>query len=130
MEELIKRIVAAAGISEETARQAVGIILKFLSKDGPKEQVAQIIEALPGAEAVLAEAEGSKSGGGLFGGLAGMMGGGMGAMAALNELTNAGLDMGEVQSVTREIVAFAKEKVGEDVVNEVVSKIPGLNQIV
>ena len=59
-----------------------------------------------------------------------MMGGGMGAMAALNELTNAGLDMDGVQSVVKELVSYAKEKAGDDVVNEVVSQIPGLSQIV
>ncbi len=40
------------------------------------------------------------------------MGGGMGAMAALNELTNAGLDMDGVQSVVKELVSYAKEKQG------------------
>ncbi|MEP3665207.1 MAG: DUF2267 domain-containing protein, partial [Roseibium sp.] len=66
----------------------------------------------------------------LLGGLGSMMGGGMGAMAALNELTNAGLDMDGVQSVVKELVSYAKEKAGEDVVDEVISKIPGLSQIV
>ncbi|WP_417680242.1 DUF2780 domain-containing protein [Roseibium sp.] len=129
MEELINRIVAASGVGEEQAREAVAIILKFLNKDGPQEQMQQIFDALPGARELVAEREG-KSGGGLLGGLGSMMGGGMGAMAALNELTSAGLDMGEVQSVTKELVAYAKEKAGDDVVDEVVSQIPGLSQVI
>ncbi|WP_346898586.1 DUF2780 domain-containing protein [uncultured Roseibium sp.] len=129
MEELINRIVAASGVSEEQAREAIAIILKFLKKDGPEEQMQQIFDALPGARELVAEREG-KGGGGLLGGLGSMMGGGMGAMAALNELTSAGLDMGEVQSVTKELVAFAKEKAGDDVVDEVISQIPGLSQVI
>jgi hypothetical protein len=42
----------------------------------------------------------------------------------------AGLSMGQVQSVTREIVAYAREKAGEDTVGEVVGAIPGLSQFV
>lgn len=129
MEELINRIVAASGVGEEQAREAIAIILKFLQKDGPQEQMQQIFDALPGARELVAEREG-KGGGGLLGGLGSMMGGGMGAMAALNELTSAGLDMGEVQSVTKELVAYAKEKAGDDVVDEVVSQIPGLSQVI
>lgn len=129
MEELINRIVAASGVGEEQAREAIAIILKFLNKDGPEEQMQQIFDALPGARELVAEREG-KGGGGLLGGLGSMMGGGMGAMAALNELTSAGLDMGEVQSVTKELVAFAKEKAGDDVVDEVISQIPGLSQVI
>ncbi|MBD1545173.1 DUF2780 domain-containing protein [Roseibium aggregatum] len=128
MEELINRIVAASGVGEEQAREAIAIILKFLNKDGPQEQMQQIFDALPGARELVAEREG-KGGGGLLGGLGSMMGGGMGAMAALNELTSAGLDMGEVQSVTKELVAYAKEKAGDEVVDEVVSQIPGLSQV-
>ena len=126
MEELIGRIAAAAGIDEDKAREAVSIILNFLNRDGPSDKVAQIIAALPGADSLISEESG---GGGLLGGLGGMLGGGMGAMAALNELTNAGLDMSQVQTVTKELVTVAREKVGDDVVDEVVSAIPGLGQV-
>lgn len=124
MNEIIGRIAAAAGISEAVALEAVTIILNFLKKDGPQEQVAKVIAALPGAEALVTEEE---RGGGLLGG---MFGGAMGAMAALNKLTGAGLDMGEIQTVTRELVRIAKEHAGEEVVDEVVKGIPGLSQIV
>lgn len=127
MEELINRICAKAGIGEDTARQAVAIILRFLHKDGPTEKVDQVIDAIPDARDLVDEAEGKKSGG-LLGGLAAMTG--MGAMGALNELTNIGLSMGEVQTVTREVVAYAKEKVGEDLVDDIIDSIPGLSQVV
>lgn len=130
MDELIGRIASAAGISEDLARQAIGIILNFLNRDGSQDAVARIVAALPGASALMAEQGG---GGGLLGSLAGKLGGsiggGMGAMAALNELTDAGLDMGEVQAVTRELIQAAREHVGADVVDRVVASIPGLGQV-
>ncbi|WP_417669363.1 DUF2267 domain-containing protein [Roseibium sp.] len=129
MEELINRITAATGISDDVAREAIGIILNFLNKDGPADKMQLIFEALPGSAELVAarEAEGKK--GGLLGGLGGMIPG-MGAMGALNELTSAGLEMGQVQSVVRQLVGYAKEKAGDDAVDEVISSIPGLSQIV
>ena len=129
MEELITRIVSATGISDDMARSAVAIIPNFLNKDGPAEQMQQIFDALPGAAELVAEHEASKKGGGLLSGLGGMIPG-MGAMGALNELTSAGLGMDEVQSVVRQLVGYAKEKAGDDAVDEVISNIPGLSQIV
>ncbi|QGZ36752.1 DUF2267 domain-containing protein [Stappia indica] len=132
MDELIGRVAAAAGIREDLARQAIGIILKFLDRDGPPDAVAQVLAALPGASQLMAE-QGGGGGGGLLGSLAGKLGGsiggGMGAMAALNELTNTGLDMGEVQAVTRELVQAARERAGDDVVDRLVASIPGLGQV-
>ncbi|POF31751.1 DUF2780 domain-containing protein [Roseibium marinum] len=130
MEELVNRIMTAAGIDEDVAKNAIGIILGFLNKEGPDDKMQLIFDALPGATELVAARAQQSSGGGLLGGLGSMMGGGMGAMAALNELTNAGLDMNGVQSVVKELISYAKEKAGEDVVDEVVSQIPGLSQIV
>lgn len=131
MDELIGRIASAAGISEDLARQAIGIILNFLNRDGPQDAVAQIFAVLPGASELMAEQGGDSGGllGSLAGKLGGSIGGGMGAMAALNELTDAGLDMGEVQAVTRELVQAAREHAGADVVDRVVASIPGLGQV-
>jgi hypothetical protein len=35
-----------------------------------------------------------------------------------------------MQGVTRELIAYAREKVGEDAVGEIVGSIPGLGQFV
>jgi hypothetical protein len=42
----------------------------------------------------------------------------------------AGLSMEQIQGVTRQTIAFAREKAGEDVVGEIVGAIPGLSQFV
>jgi hypothetical protein len=121
MEELIARLKANCGVEGPAAEKAVGIILDFLRKEGPPDKVQVLIDKMPGGQAAAAAA-GEGSSGGMFG-----MGG---IMGAANRLMAAGLGMGQVQCVTREVVAYAREKAGEDAVGEVVGAIPGLSQFV
>jgi hypothetical protein len=118
MDELVGRLVAEAGIDRDVAEKAVGIILAFLVKEGPADKVRALFEHMPGAEA----AAQAQAGGGGFG-----MGGIMGAGT---QLMGIGLGMGQVQSVTRIVMAYAREKAGEDAVGEIVAAIPGLSQFV
>jgi hypothetical protein len=127
MEELIGRITAAAGIDAGLASKAVGMILNFLKKEGPAAEVGQLVSALPGAEALMAANTG---GGGMMGGLASMMPGGGGVMGLGASLMGAGLSMGQVQSVSKEMFAFGREKAGEDAMGAIVGAIPGLGQFV
>jgi len=122
MEELIERLVDRCGVDRATGEKSVAIILDFLRKEGPPDKVQALLEKMPGAEALAATSDQGQGSGGMFG-----MGG---IMGAANRLMAAGLGMGQVQSVTREVVAFAREKAGEDLVGEVVGAIPGLGQFV
>ena len=117
MDELVERLVANVGVERAVAEKAVGIILAFLLKEGPADKVQNLINQLPGAEAAVQEA----ANGGL--GMGGIMGVGTKLMAI-------GLGMGQMQGVTREIIAFSREKAGEDAVGEIVSSIPGLGQFI
>ena len=119
MDELVARLVANVGIDKTAAEKAVGIILDFLRKEGPPDKVQALIDRLPGAEALIQAQQGD---GGGFG-----MGGIMGAGTKMMGL---GLSMGQVQNVTRETIAFAREKAGEDAIGEIVGAIPGLSQFV
>ena len=127
MEELIARITASAGIDAPTAQKAVGIILGFLKKEGPPAEVGQLMSAIPGAEAA-ADAAAPKPAGGLMGGLTSMMGGGGGLMGLASQLSGAGLGMGEMQSVGKELFAYGREKVGEDTMGQIAGAIPGMSQ--
>lgn len=120
MDQLISQIATKVGIDDELARRAVEIILNFLNKSAPADKMNVLLDAMPGARDMVS---GESGGGGMFGGM-------MGAMAAMNELTGAGLSMGQVQGVIKQLVGHAKEKAGEDVVNDIVSSIPGLSQFV
>jgi len=121
MDELIGRLVANTGVDRAAAEKAVGIILQFLSKEGPADKVRQLIEKLPGADAAIKAAPADSTSGGMFGG---------GVMGAGTRLMGVGLSMGQVQAVTRETIGYAREKVGEDAVGEIVGAIPGLGQFV
>jgi hypothetical protein len=121
MEELIGRLVANVGVDRTAATTAVGIILQFLMKEGPADKVRALIDKMPGAEAAMQSTPPDQNSGGMFGG---------GIMAAGTRMMAAGLSMGEVQAVTRETIAYAREKAGEDAVGEIVGAIPGLGQLV
>jgi len=127
MEELISRLVANVGIDAGLAQKAVGIILGFLQKEGPPAEVGELIAKLPGAEALIAEHAGQ--GGGVLGGLMGMMGGG-GVMALGQQLMGAGLSMGQMGDVGKELFAYGREQAGEDTMGAIVGAVPGLGQFV
>jgi hypothetical protein len=121
MDELIGRLVANVGVDRAAAATAVGIILQFLVQEGPADKVQQLMDRLPGAETAIANAPADSGSGGMFGG---------GVMAAGTRMMAAGLSMGQVQAVTRETIRYAREKIGEDAVGEIVGAIPGLGQFV
>ena len=123
MGELIARLVADVGIDRAAAEKAVGIIFDFLAKEGPADKVQPLLAKLPGAEAAMQKAANEDDGGLMGGAMGGVMGAGMRMMSA-------GLSMNQVQSVTRAVIAYAREKAGEDAVSEIVAAIPGLAQFV
>jgi len=120
MDELVARLVANVGVDQTTAEKAVGIIFEFLLKEGPPDKVKALIDRLPGAAKLMAAQEGGDGGGFALGGI----------MGAGTKMMSAGLSMAQVQGVTRETIAFAREKVGEDAIGEIVGAIPGLSQFV
>ena len=122
MDELVARIANNVGIDPATATKAVALILAFLEKEGPTDQVSTLINAIPGAREAVAAAEGQ--GGGF---LSNMMGGVMGLGSQLMGL---GLGMGEISGVSKQTIAYAREKAGAGPVDEVVNSIPGLSQFV
>ncbi|HET9717736.1 MAG TPA: DUF2267 domain-containing protein [Pseudolabrys sp.] len=119
MDELVARLVANVGVDRSAAEKAVSVILDFLRKEGPPDKVQALMGMLPGAEALLAQQ--TETGGGFA--MGGIMGAGTRMMAA-------GLSMSQVQGVTRETIAYAREKIGDDAVGEIVGAIPGLSQFV
>jgi hypothetical protein len=124
MQDLIARVATASGLEPAIAEQAVGKILAFLQKEGPAEDVARVLAAIPGATEL---AEGH-AGGGAGGGFMGMLGGGL--MGLAGQLSGLGLGMGDMQTVGHEIFAIAREQAGEDAVGEIAAAIPGLSQFI
>jgi hypothetical protein len=125
MEDLIARIAAAAGVEPAIAKKSVETILAFLRKEGPQAEVDALFAAVPGA-AEAADAASEESGSGAPDGLVGAMGGGL--MGLAGRLTCLGLGMGEMQTIGRQVLAFVREKAGDELVGEVAAAIPGLAQ--
>ncbi|MES2906723.1 MAG: DUF2267 domain-containing protein [Pseudomonadota bacterium] len=124
MNEAISSLAVRHGIDEAKARKAVGMILAFLKKEGPEEPVSKLMAVFPDADGLLAEAE-SAGGGGLMG-MMGSMGGGL--MALGGKLMGIGLNMTQVQNLSRDVFVLGKQYAGDDVMNELVSGVPGLSQ--
>lgn len=114
MQQLVDRLSVAARIDRGRAERAARIVLSMLEREAPAAAVERLFGAMEGArEAAQLDGESRVSGG-------------FGAMTALNALTAAGLSVREAQAVTREIVAFAREKAGDEVVEQIVAAVPGL----
>lgn len=116
MEELVGRLMRTANIDEPAARRVIEIELAFLKDQGPDDKVAEMLRRIPGGEAAETPDEGS---------YAGMMG----AMSAFSNLQSVGLDMTEIRAATKEVLAFAREHAGEDLVDDIVRSIPMLSQV-
>ncbi len=136
MEDLIARVASAIGIDEALAGKAVGIVFNLIKSAGADSDVGKLFDAIPGA-AEAAEAGGESGGGGLMGAVGGLMGsmggslgGAAGAMAAMSKLGDAGLDTDQIQGLGKEVLSFAREKAGDELVGSIVSSIPGLDQFV
>jgi hypothetical protein len=121
MDELIARASAAAGLDTQTAAKSIGVILAFLQKEGPADEVGEIIAAVPGASDLIAASQPSSGGGGIFAKLPGA-----GLIGLAGQLTGLGLGMDQMRAVGHEIFAFAREQLGEDKVGTIIASIPGL----
>ena len=106
MEELIGRLVADVGDARAAVETGVGIILDFLVKEGPADKMRLLLAKLPGA-ARLTQKAASESGG---------------IMGASVRMMGAGL--------SRQFIAYAREKVGEDEVDDIAGASPSLAQFV
>jgi hypothetical protein len=123
MNELVEQLTAKVGLEKAVAEQTIGIILGFLRKEGPTDQVQALIDKIPGAQAVIDASGSGGSGGGM---LSGLMGGGL--MALGGKLMGLGLGMSEIKGVARELFRFGRDKVGADQMGLIIAGTPGLSQ--
>lgn len=114
IEDIVAEVAAATGLPPETARQAIGIIIAFLAREGPQQQVRDMIARMPGAQELADQYGGS----------------GRGLLGVFNDLSSAGLGFGEVQGVARAFLGAARQRVGAGEVDAVLRGVPGLSQFV
>ena len=130
MNELVTRVADAVGIDPALAEKAIGMMLGFLQREAADGPVAKMIESIPGAAELVAKYNGEGTGGGgMLGGLMSAIGGG-GVMGLGQQLMGEGLGMGEITGLAKETIAVAREHAGDETVDEVVSSVPGLGQVI
>jgi len=128
MEELISRVAQTAKLDPKLAEKAIGIIVHLIRTNGDAAKAKALLDKLPGAEGLAdAHGKGASSGGGLMGLLGGSVGGLMGAAAKLQAT---GLSMEQIRATGTEVLGFAQEKAGKDLVEQVAASIPGLSAYV
>jgi hypothetical protein len=135
MDNLIARVATATDIAPETARQAVSLVVDFIKREAPQDAVDKLLANAPALNAIVASGPGTGGEGmggfvkGLMGVAAGAMGGG-GIMALGSQLIGLGLGMDQIQTIGKEVFAYAREVAGDDVVGEIAGAIPGLSQFI
>lgn len=126
MDELAGRLTGTLGLREDQAEGAIAILVGFLAREAPSAAMARIADHVPGVAAILAAPPlepPSRHFGRHFGGMAGLM-------DVANRMMALGLTMSDVQAVVRETVAFARARAGDEAVDEIVTAVPGLRQVV
>ncbi|HXW19760.1 MAG TPA: DUF2267 domain-containing protein [Roseiarcus sp.] len=135
MDNLIARVAKAADLDPDVARQSIGLVADFIQREAPKDAVEKLLAKAPEMNSIIASMP-QVGGQGMSPGVRGLMGvaagakGGGGLMALGGELMGLGLDMTQIQTVGKEIFAYAREVAGDDVVGEITGAIPGLSQFI
>ncbi|BBD36311.1 hypothetical protein Amn_11910 [Aminobacter sp. Y103A] len=121
MEEFVSRIATNVGVDPALADKAVGMMLGFLQREAADGAAARMIEAIPGASELVAKHDGEDAEGGSV-----LAGGGVVGFG--QQLMNEGLSLGNIAGLANEMIAFAKEHAGDELVDEVLNSVPGLPQ--
>jgi hypothetical protein len=122
MSELVDQVAANVGLDRTVAETAIGIILDFLTKEGPADKVSALLARLPGSHALL---QAARAGGGddFGGGMGGLMGVG-------TRLMGAGLDLAQIQAVGHELLVYSRAQGADGLLVEIAGAIPGLGQFI
>lgn len=128
MDELIKQLISQLGMNSNSASQALGSVLSLIKKQGGDEVFSKLSSALPDVSK-LADAAPELKSGGLLSSILSMFGGGKTAMLAA-ALKSAGLKPDQFGSFAKMVVNFIKEKAGQQVLDQILARVPMLKSII
>ena len=117
MDELIERLEQKAGVGPEAARKSVAAILTYLDKNAPANRMEELYAAVPGARELTGNPRS-----GLLGGIGGLLG-------VYTQLKSTGLTSEQMQSAGTELLAFTREKVGDEAIDDVIASVPAIRQL-
>lgn len=138
MDELIQQLTSKLGIDASTANAATGKAMAMVKEHAGADLFEKISGAIPGAgdAASAGEAAGAESGGGgLLGSLTGMASGLLGdkagdALGMAASLKSTGLQTDQLGGFASTLVEFIKDKVGDDVMQQILDKVPMLKGMI
>ena len=135
MDNVIARVATVANLSPEVARKAVALFADFIQREASEDGVRDLFDKAPELQAIIASSASTGGEGmgyslkGLMGIAGGAMGGG-GLMTLGGELMGLGLSMEQIQIAGKEVLAYARERAGDQTVGEIAASIPGLSQFI
>lgn len=134
MEELIQQLTSKLGIDASVAQVATGKTMAMVKEHAGDELFDKISSMVPGASEAAASDPEPAGGGGMLGSLAGMassaLGGSAGSGLELGTaLSGAGLESDQIGGFVSMVIAFLKEKVGDEVMEQVLAKLPMLKTL-
>jgi hypothetical protein len=141
MDELIQQLTSKLGIDASVAGDATNKAMAMVKEHAGDDLFGKISAAIPGASEAATqgaaepeEAGQADEGGGMLGKLAGMassaLGGSTGSGLELGAaLSSAGLDTEQLGGFISTVVEFLKDKVGDEVMEQVLAKFPVLKSL-
>lgn len=138
MDELIEQLTSKLGIDASIANAGVSKTMAMVKQHAGDDLFGKISGAIPGAdEAAVAGDEANAApddGGGMFGKLAGMASAALGGNAGggleiASALASTGVDSSKLGPFIATIVDFIREKAGDEVVDQILSKFPMLKTL-
>lgn len=138
MDELIAMLTSKLGLDASTAGAGVNKIMALLKENIGDDLFGQIASSVMGAGEAAAAGEadsgGSPGGGGLLGKLTSMASSALGSKAGggleiASALASSGIDAEKLGPFVSTVVDFLKEKLGDDVVEQVLAKLPMLKTL-
>jgi hypothetical protein len=127
--DIISDLANKSGINTDMAKKGLGAILTFFKEKLPADTFAQVSAAVPGAEALMADARAApeaQAEGGVMHTLAewaGKLFGGS-ASAAVSKLTSLGLSADQIKQFVPNLLAHLKGKLPPEVVKQISGLLP------
>ncbi|EMI53190.1 DUF2780 domain-containing protein [Rhodopirellula sallentina] len=137
MDELVQLITGRLGVDSSIANAGLGKLMALLKDQVGGDLFSQIAGAVPGAEEAASQAADEPApaaGGGLLGKLSGMASAALGGNAGgglemASALASTGIDADKLGPFVSTVLEFLKEKLGDDVVEQIMSKLPMLKSV-
>lgn len=120
MQELVNQAVVRLGVSEDAVTRALQSLLGLLGEQTEQPAVTQLLDALPGAAALLRrfaaieELQSGKPGG---------------PLQTFSAMQDSGLNEDQLGVLGGMFIGFAQEKAGPELVDEVLEQVPALNVV-